>query len=260
MARKFVTTRPDGVEIRALEEGAGPAVLVVPPGLDDGTSWQAVAERLAGRHRVVRLHRRQYRTDLASGWSIAQEADDVIALAEALAEPAYLVGHSSGAVVALEAMAAAPARFTGAVLYEPPLHLRPAEWDAPIAMARSARSLAGKMTIFLRDIVLLPAWQAMPAAIAVTAIPRMRRLVSRQIDDAVAINELGVRLAAYARIELPVVLLGGTRSPRHLLDRLAALGGVLPDATTVMLDGQGHGAHARAPQRVAEVIGSHVPR
>lgn len=260
MATALVTTRPDGVEIRALDEGTGPPVLVVHPGLDDGTAWQGVAQRLSGRHRVVRVHRRQYRTDLTPGCSMAQEADDVVALAAALGEPVYLVGHSSGAVVALEALAVAPTRFLGAVLYEPPVHLRPGEWDEQIAQARSARTAAGRMAIFLRDIVRVPPWQALPAALAVAAFPRMRKLVPCQIEDAAAINRLGVRLDTYAHIDLPVVLLGGTRSPHHLVDRLTALAGVLPNASTVMLAGQGHSAHARAPQRVADVIEMNFPR
>jgi hypothetical protein len=60
---------------------------------------------------------------------------------------------------------------------------------------------------------------------------RMRALAPRQIDDAAAINQLGVRLDAYARIEVPTVLLGGDRSPgapgrpdqlAHVVEGLAA--------------------------------------
>ncbi|WP_232662927.1 alpha/beta fold hydrolase [Pseudonocardia sp. TRM90224] len=263
MVQTLTTTGLDGIGIRATDRGSGPAVLVVHGGLDDGASWQQVAEALtpspATRRRVITLHRRQYRLDLpGSGWSITEEAADVVALAAVAAAPVLLVGHSSGAVVALEALVAAPDAFAGAVLYEPPLHTRHAEWAAQIARARRARTTAGAMTIFLRDIVRLPAWQAVPAAAAIAAVPRMRELAPRQIDDADAINRLGVRLDAYSRITAPVLLLGGERSPRHLLDRMSELAEHLPASATVVLDGQGHGAHVGAPQRVAAVIESHA--
>jgi pimeloyl-ACP methyl ester carboxylesterase len=53
--------------------------------------------------------------------SIAHEVDDVAAVAALLNGPRLLVGHSSGAVVALEALAASPSMFAGAVVYEPPV-------------------------------------------------------------------------------------------------------------------------------------------
>lgn len=63
------------------------------------------------------------------------------------------------------------------------------------------------MTIFLRDVVRVPRWQALPAALAVAAVPRMRRLVPCQIDDAIAINQLGVRLDTYAHVDMSTCLL-----------------------------------------------------
>jgi pimeloyl-ACP methyl ester carboxylesterase len=106
----------DGTDVRAFDEGHGPVILIIHPGLDDGRSWQKVARRLAGRFRVVRIVRRHYRVDIpaASCYSMAKEVEDVLALAELLGEPIVIVGHSSGAVVALEALAAAPATFAGA--------------------------------------------------------------------------------------------------------------------------------------------------
>jgi pimeloyl-ACP methyl ester carboxylesterase len=54
----------DGTDVRAFEDGQGPVILVIHPGLDDGRSWKKVARRLAGRFRVVRIVRRHYRVDI----------------------------------------------------------------------------------------------------------------------------------------------------------------------------------------------------
>ncbi|MGW3343004.1 alpha/beta fold hydrolase [Nonomuraea rubra] len=255
----------DGTEARAVDEGGGPAVLVLHPGLDDGTSWKAVAARLAPHHRVVRLHRRRYRLDLdqRAPCTVAQEVEHVLAMAEAIGGgPVLLAGHSSGAVIALEAMVAAPSAFAGAVLYEPPAVIGPPLGGPGGEVHRRARAAiaAGRpgraMRIFVRDTVGLPGWAALLVGWFVAVTPRMRALAPRQIEDNVAMDALGVRLDAYAGIRAPVVLLGGDRSPAHLGERLDALERTLPHPRRVLLPGQGHSAHAKAPDRVAAVIAS----
>ena len=85
-----------------------------------------------------------------------------------------------------------------------------------------------------------------------------RHRVARQLDDNDAIDALGVRLAAYARLDLPILLLGGDKSPRHLTERLDALERALPRTRRVLLHGQGHNAERRAPNRVAKAIATFV--
>jgi pimeloyl-ACP methyl ester carboxylesterase len=117
----------DGSSVRAFDEGRGPVVLILHGGMDDGTSWRRVAGRLVPRFRVVRLHRRQYRLDLKTGsaCTMADEVEHVTALVHAIGQPMVVVGHSSGAVLALEALVAVPSAFAGAVLYEPPCVIGP---------------------------------------------------------------------------------------------------------------------------------------
>lgn len=195
----ITTTSADGTNVRAIDEGQGRVILVLHPGLDDGKSWSKVAARLAKGYRVVRLHRRRYRLDITSPCSIADEVDDVLAVAKLIGEPMLVVGHSSGGVVALEALAASRSTFAGAVVYEPPILIGAPEWREPVEQAK-------------------------------------------------------VRLDAYARIEVPTVLLGGERSPAHLSERIEALARALPRADKVVLPGQGHDAHVKAPDAVARVI------
>jgi len=252
MTTTLTATAPDAVEIRAVEEGRGRPIVVVHPGLDDGRTWAKPARLLAVEFRVVRLHRRRYRLDLPAG-SIRDEAADVVALAEALGEPVLLVGHSSGGVVALEALVAAPEAFAGAVLYEPPVHLKEHEWAAPIQEARASRP-GRALTVFLREIVQVPAWVAVLAGAWVAVSARYRALVPRQIADAEAIDRLGVRLDSYSAITCPTVLLTGTKTPAHLGERVDALGRTIPGATVVELDGVGHDAQVRRPAIVADPI------
>jgi pimeloyl-ACP methyl ester carboxylesterase len=255
----ITTTAPDGSSVRAHDEGRGPVILLLHGGMDDGASWARVAARLRSRFRVLRLHRRQYRLDLKTGeaCTMAEEVEHVHALVELIGEPVLIVGHSSGGVLALESLVALPGAFAGAVLYEPPCVIGPPLGGEALTRAQAAVT-AGKpgraLAIFLRDIVRAPAWAARMSGATVPLLPRLGRLAAHQLHDCAAIDEVGLRLDAYAGIDVPVVLLGGERSPAHLGERLDALERAMPNTERVRLRRQGHAANSLAPARVAEVI------
>jgi pimeloyl-ACP methyl ester carboxylesterase len=247
----------DGTDVRAIDEGHGPVILVIHPGLDDGRSWGKVAARLSPRFRVVRIVRHHYRLDLpADSYSISREVEDVLALAQAIGEPMVIVGHSSGAVVALEALAASPGPFAGAVLFEPPVATGPPDPSGSAALAMANAAVAdgkpGKAAqIFIRDIVGMPAFSARMLRLLVPVLPRLRVLIPRQISD---LDGVGLRLDAYAEITTPAVLLGGERSPAHLAQSLDALATAMPHAERVTLSRRDHFANRKAPAEVARVI------
>lgn len=255
----FTTTSSDMTSVIAWDEGQGPVVLVLGPGSDDGSSWAKVAQRLAPRYRVLRVHRRQYRLDLDNphGFPMAKEADDAVAVAKAVGEHVLVVGHSSGGVAALEALLRSPSSFIGAFLYEPPVTIQGEPWDEPLAEATAAIS-AGKpgkaMTIFARDIVRTPACVAHVGGALVGMIRKYRDLAPGQIFDTKAIHDLGIRLDAYSTIDTPVILLSGERSPKHLGERIDALEHAMPHAEKVVLAKQGHSANQKAPDELAALI------
>jgi pimeloyl-ACP methyl ester carboxylesterase len=238
------------MEAVAVDEGMGTPILVVHGGMGDRDTWAPG---------TVRLHRRQYRMDLEGPFTMAHEVEHVSAIAAGLDRP-LLVGHSSGAVLVLEALVAEPEKYSGAVLYEPPLVIGPPLGGAALVAARAAAD-AGKpgraFALFLRDIVRMPRWMSYAAGLMIGRDPDMAARVPRQLDDTAAIDELGVRLDAYAKIDIPVLLMGGDKSPRHLAARLDALENVLPRTRRILLHGQGHMAEHRAPDRVARAIAKH---
>jgi pimeloyl-ACP methyl ester carboxylesterase len=254
-------TASDGTVATAIDEGLGTPVLVLHGGMGDDTTWAKVTDRLNQRYRTVRLYRRQYRLDLGPRpVSFAQEVEHVVAIAAELDRP-VLVGHSSGAVLALEAMAAEPERYSGAVLYEPPLMIDRPFGAGTLAEARAALAKGKPGTafgIFLRDVVGFNPVFSWGLAFLINRQPSMRDRVERQLDDAEAIDQLGVRLDAYAKIELPILLLGGDKSPRHLGERLDALQAVLPRARRLVMHGAGHRAEDSSPHRVARAIAKHI--
>jgi pimeloyl-ACP methyl ester carboxylesterase len=248
------------MEAIAEEEGTGTPILVIHGGMGDRTVWKPVTDLLKDRFRTVRLERRRYRMDLPAPATMADEIAHVAEVAARLDRP-VLVGHSSGAVLTLEALVADPAAYAGAVLYEPPVVLgEPLSADGLVAArAALARNKPGKaLTIFMRDVVRIPAPLAWMAGFLVGRHPEYRRRVVRQLDDNDAIDALGVRLGAYAKLDLPILLLGGDKSQKHLTERLDALEKALPNARRLVLHGQGHNAERRAPERVAKAIATFV--
>lgn len=239
-------------------------LLVLHGGMGDPRAWEAVTHRLgrAGGFRTVRMHRRQYRMDLPRKVTMADEVQHVAAVAATLDKP-LLAGHSSGAVLALEAVVADPELYSGVLLYEPPVVIgeplggrngeKTARARAALAAGRPGRAL----TIFQHEVVGVGRVSATISGLIVGATPYRVR-VERQLDDNDALDALGERLTTYRKIDLPVLLIGGDRSQRHLVERLDALERTLPRCERVTLRGQGHIANVRAPGLLASVIGSWV--
>jgi pimeloyl-ACP methyl ester carboxylesterase len=250
----------DGTRVGVLSTGQGAPILIVHPGSSGVSSWAAVADRLSLRFRVLRIARRLYAGSPRPGHTMAAEVDDVLAVAELAAStgpPPMVVGHSSGAIVALEAARTAPAAFAGMLLYEPPVAVnRPLGGDALVrARAALAAGRPGRaMAIHLREIVQVP-WPTVAALrLAPSAWRRLRAFAPAQIADDEAIESLGVGLHRYAGLNVAACLLGGARSPKNLRQRLDALGHALPRAETVILRRHGHAAHLTAAIEVAWVV------
>jgi pimeloyl-ACP methyl ester carboxylesterase len=253
----------DGTEVRAHDEGQGPAIVLLHPGLDDGTRPKRLAALLTPKYRVLRPIRRQYRLDLKPRTAtIAQEVEDVVALAKAMGAQVLLYGHSDGGVVALEALAAAPEVFAGGVIFEPAAVI---DANVPLAgkdgaVLKQARALLARgrpgkaFSVFLRDTIELKPWQARLTGFFVGIVPHYRRLVGAQLDSLEALDRLGVRLDTYSRITVPTVLLGGDRGPAHIARRLNAVAAAMPHARKVVMPGRDHGADLKAPKEVAAVI------
>jgi pimeloyl-ACP methyl ester carboxylesterase len=253
-------TSADGYRIAVTEQGHGRPILIVHGGGGTSESWAGVARHLMVRFRVLRFDRRTYSVPggVEPTATMQNEADDVLAVAASTGEPVVLAGHSSGAVVALEAALAAPAQVAGMVLYEPPVAVtEPLGGDA---LVRAKTALAAgdpgrALEIHLREIVRAPGLLA-------RLLPRVRPLWRQmttfapgQIRDDANIETLGVGIDRYAALDVPALLLGGARSPQHLRERLDALAAVLPDVdSVVILRRQGHLANVWAPGKVAQII------
>lgn len=252
-------TSADGESVTALDDGSGPPLLLVHGGAGSAASWDAVVPWLVDGFRVVRVTRRIYAPGavVPPGHSMAVEAADLAAVARRLALPVLLVGHSSGAVAALEAAVRVRALWAGLLLYEPPVPTRSPVGAEAAGRARAALAAGDPdraVRIQLRDIVREPAERVERLLADPVRRSRLTAGLPAQIADIDAVDALGVGVDRFRRLDLPTTLVEGDRSPAHLRGRLADLAGALPDAAVVTLAGQGHSAHLTAPQALADAI------
>lgn len=242
------------------ELGHGHPILVVHGGMSDESPWIRVAQNMATRFRVALVRRRLYRFELpvVVEQAMADQVAEVLDVAHGLSQPCVLVGHSSGAIVALEAMAADPMSFSGGLLYEPPTPLDDLALGKPTTLPRARAALAAghvgrALQIFLREgVEVSPAVGAIAPVMAV--LPEVRRYVPRQIDDFESILQLGIRSDTYRHIERPLWFLTGERSPAHLQQRCQRLATLLHQADLVKLPGVGHGANQSHPQQLGSLL------
>ena len=258
MPEEKIVISADGTRVGYADEGDGTPIVIVHGGSSDISHWERVAHALAGIFRVIRIERRLYARNnpAKSPHAIQREVEDLAALFARIGEPVLLLGHSSGGVVALETALQCPSAVAGLVLYEPPVAV-----DRPLggeALVRAKQALAHgnasqALTIHLRDIVRFPG----VLVLFMRLLPGWKQLCAvapAQIADTEAIEALGIGIQRYARLEMPTLLFGGTRSPAHLRERLAALAHVIPNAQTTFLRGQGHLANLMAPEQVARLV------
>jgi pimeloyl-ACP methyl ester carboxylesterase len=161
-------------------------------------------------------------------------------------------------VVALEAGLVSRAQFAGMVLYEPPVAVTESLGGEALIRGQSALAAGDPglaLEIHLRQIVRVSDHLVRLLRLVGPLWHRMAASTPAQIQDDANLESLGVGIGRYAHLNLPVLLLGGARSPERLRTRLDSLASVLPDLeSVVVLPHQGHLANVLAPRRVAQIV------
>ena len=188
-----------------------------------------------------------------------RECEDIVAVLEAAGEGAALVGHSYGAICALETAMRTPVRRL--VLYEPPLPAGgPIAGDkhAAYAAAIARGDLDWALELGLEHFSRIPV-DEIQALRATRAWPRLRALAPTWVRELEVMDGLSSDVEHYRALPYPTMLLVGSESPEHpLRDASRALVQVLSAARLESLAGEGHVAMRTAPGIVATLIGEFV--
>jgi pimeloyl-ACP methyl ester carboxylesterase len=220
-------------------------------------AFGAVRPLLERRVTVYALDRRGHGdSGDALEYAPRREQDDVATVVAAVPEPVDLIGHSFGALCALEA-ARAGAEIRRLVLYEGVP--RDGRTISPDGLADRAAALVreGRPEAVL-DLVLAeveghgpaqlardhrtPGWSASVAGVAV---------LDRELGVE---NEYRFAPQRYADVTAPTLVLAGAESAPSVRADAEAVAAGLPDARLMLLAGQRHGCLHRAPDLFADTV------
>lgn len=233
---------PDGATISYEVIGSGPPLVLVHGSLTNHNSnWFAVKGGLAERFTVYAVDRRgRGETSGTVGHSIEDEFEDVAAAIRDTGEPVFLLGHSYGAHVALGAAAIVPDLVRKLVLYEPPAFGSMTEAQFTMLEDDAKRGDWDSFVVrFLGDVTLMPAAQL--ATLKTTPMWQMLLAEGKAtLQDIHAAKDYRFTPERFASSAMPVLFLCGGVSPPIQIQVTNALMEVIPDATRVDLEGQGH--------------------
>jgi pimeloyl-ACP methyl ester carboxylesterase len=245
MSQETVTSK-DGPHIAYWRSGQGPPLALVHGTAADHGRWAPVLPAFEQRFTVYAIDRRgRGGSSDSDDYAIEREFEDVAAVVDSVGEPANLLGHSYGALCALEA-ALLTRNIRKLVLYDPGIEaageeiyphevierlealLRAGDRDGVVAT--TMREVAGLPPETVEHLRTLPVWQTRVAA--AHTIPRELRAVKAYRFDPERFRDLGV----------PTRLLSGSDSPAALRKAAEVANEALPDSRIVVMPGQGHAA------------------
>jgi pimeloyl-ACP methyl ester carboxylesterase len=257
------------------EAGAGPGVVCVHSNASSSAQWRGLMDLLAPSFRVLAPD--SYGAGKSPPWPTERKIAlrDEVALLEPVfaraGDPFSLVGHSYGGAVCLVAAVAQPQRVKAMALYEPTLFALVEQQspspndvdgirDAVIASlaARNAGDSAAAARHFI-DFWMAPgAFDRMPERVQAATIDAVKNIQGWKD----ALFGEPTPLSAFAQLDIPVLLMVGTKSPlssRAVAERLA---GALPKVEVAEMDGLGHMGPVTNPEpvnrRVSDFLSRHA--
>jgi pimeloyl-ACP methyl ester carboxylesterase len=249
-------TSPDGTPLALWKSGAGPPLVLVHGATADHSRWAPALPALEEHFTFYNYDRRgRGESGDAAEYELEREFEDLVAVIESAGSEVNVLGHSHGAVCALEA-ALLTDRVRKLVLYEPPMGFL----ATPDHVVQELEALlqAGKrdelVAVFMREVAglppeqiemlrSLPAWEARVAA--AYTIPREERANRDYAWDPDRFRELTV----------PTMYLLGGDSPELFRRAGDAVEAALPDCRVVVMPGQTHAAIDAATELfVSEVL------
>ena len=241
----------DGTPIAFDQSGQGPAIILVAGATATRLAETSLAVALATQFTVFAYDRRG-RGDSGdtSPYAVEREVEDIDALITEAGGSAYVFGHSSGAVLALEAARLLKGRIEKLAMYEPPFIIDDSRPPIPQDYVPHLNKLISEgrrseaVEYFMIDVVLVPA--EMVAQMRSTPMWPQIEAVAHTIpyDGAIMGDTMSgnpATLRKWASVTVPTLVIVGGASPAFFHNGAQTLVDILPNATSRILAGQDHG-------------------
>ncbi len=251
-------TSADGTVIACEQQGSGPALILVDGALSTRGGKDALRALLAPQLTVFGYDRRgRGGSGDTLPYVVDREIEDIQALIEVAGGTAALYGHSSGAVLALDAALQLGGSVTKIAMYEVPCNDDPA---ARQAWRRYLEQLAEALAAGRHGdaVALFMAYAGTPAE-QIDGMrrqdfwPAMAALGPTLAYDHTAIlgADAAVPAGRASRLSVPALVMYGTASYPFMAETARSLQRAIPQAELRALKGQGHDV---SPATIAPVL------
>jgi len=246
----------DGTPIAFDQSGQGPALILVAGATATRLAEASLAAALAPDFTVFAYDRRgRGNSGDTPPYAVEREVEDLDALIIEAGGSAFVFGHSSGAVLALEGARLLPTRIRKLALYEPPFIIDDSRPPAPrdyaphlkelVASGRRGEAVeyfmteVGASADMVAQMRQSPMWPGLEE-VAPTLAYDVTIMGDTQRGDPSPLRK-------WAAVRVPTLVMDGTvflgRAEHHVFLRHAAqeLASIMPDAQYRTLQGQDHG-------------------
>ena len=260
-------TSKDGTRIGYGRSGTGPVLVLCSGALSERADLAPLAALLSARFTVLNHDRRgRGESGDTPPYAVEREVEDIAALLDSAVPAggkAFVFGHSSGAVLALEAASRLPDRIAKVLLFEPPFVVDdsrprvPADFVARVTELVATGRRGDAVAYFMSDAVGLPA----ELVERMREMPMWPGLESRAHTLAYDGTLMGDTQAGkplpttrWAAAVMPALVLSGGASEPWLRAAAEATAELLPGAEHRVLEGLDHSAAVMAPEVLAPVL------
>lgn len=233
----------DGTEIGFVKKGKGPPLVLVHGTTADHSRWNPIIPYFENQFTVYAVDRRgRGMSGDSPDYSLHKEAEDITAVVESINVQVFLLGHSHGAIVSLEASLLTD-KIKKLILYEPPLPLGipaypPGVPEKMTALIDSSRNEPA-LEVFFKEVVKMPDYEFEKYS----KLP----VYKRRIELVPTIpRELSLGLIysfdseKFTNLQIPALLMLGGDSPSLFKEAIRVLDETLPDSKVLVMPGQQH--------------------
>lgn len=250
----------DGTAIAFDETGQGPAIILVGGALSDRSAAAPLASLLAPHFNVFAYDRRgRGGSGDTAPYAVEREVEDIDALINEAGGSAFVFGHSSGAVLALEAAARGLA-ITRLALYEPPFIVDASRPPVPKDYVEQLNDLVSEgrrgdaVEFFMTKAVGVPddlvaQMRATPMWAEMEKVAHTLAYDGKIMGDNMAGN--AIRANQWASVTIPTLVMDGGASPAWMRNTARVLADILPHARHHTLENQ---THAVDPAALAPML------
>jgi pimeloyl-ACP methyl ester carboxylesterase len=256
----------DGTTIAIWRSGEGRPLVAVHGVTIDHTAWDGVRPRLERVRTLLAVDRRGHGASGEGGpeYSLGQEVADLLAVLASLDEPADVLAHSYGGLIALEAALRSDRiarRIARLIVYEPSIDDDP-EFPGVVAQVAELVSRGedeqAAVTLLVKRSGVPP--DAVETVRGLPLWPILIRGVRVLPREGAAVVGYRFEPSRFQALATPTLVLAGEDSPGWRREAAADLQSAMPQAELRILAGQAHLATHTAPALLAEEIVSFLER